>query len=104
MAQRKKRSFFAILLSFVSIAACIGVMYFCISRLTREVKTTISLEADIREAKAERDALLKEKEILTDQKEKLQNEDYAIAYARGEFLLTREGEQVFKLPKIDDGE
>ena len=32
------------------------------------------------------------------------NDDYVIAYARGEYLLTREGEQIFKLPKIENTE
>ena len=36
--------------------------------------------------------------------EKLSNDDYVIAYARGEYLLTREGEQIFKLPKIENTE
>ena len=104
MAAKRKKSLGVKLLSFIlCVGLLAGIIYLAID-ISKEVKTTFSLQAEVKEAEAERNRLLKEKNLLIDKKEKLENEDYIIAYARGGYLLTREGEQIFKLPKIVDSE
>ena len=103
MAKKKGKTGRTIV-SVIIVLACSVAFLFMLKKLTQEVKTTFTLRADLKEAEAERDALLREKEKLTEHKEKLSNDDYVIAYARGEYLLTREGEQIFKLPPITDPE
>lgn len=101
MAGKKKKKTARRLVSFIICAALLTGIVFMVLDITKEVKTTFTLRADLKEAQAERDALLKEKQQLTEQKEKLENDDYVIAYARGQYLLTREGEQVIILPRIE---
>ncbi|MBR0138403.1 MAG: septum formation initiator family protein [Erysipelotrichaceae bacterium] len=101
---KKKRKLGLNIASVIIVLICTVAFLYMLKILSQDVKTTFSLKADLKEAEAERDALLREKEKLTDHIEKLSNDDYVIAYARGEYLLTREGEQIFKLPKIENTE
>jgi cell division protein DivIC len=45
-----------------------------------------------------RDTLLKEKEELTEQVELLNDDDYVARYARDNYIFSKDGEEVVKLP------
>ena len=43
-----------------------------------------------------------ENNYLTDQKAKLQDPDYVESFARGNYMLSRDGEQIFYLPEKEN--
>ena len=43
-----------------------------------------------------------ENTYLTNEKTKLQDPDYVQSYARGNYMLTKDGEQIFYLPENTD--
>jgi cell division protein DivIC len=79
-----------------------GIVYFA-GQIKGEVQTTFTLLTDINETKAEYDKVLAEKDQLTQQKEQLSNSDYVRTWARGEYLITKEGEEIYKLPAQTTG-
>ncbi len=99
MVKKKKKTSFG--KRFLVVLACIamlgGIGYF-VWQITKEVGTTFTLLADINEAKKELDELKKEQELLLTQKEQLMDDNYVKTWARGEYLITKEGEEIYKLP------
>jgi|GEM_PF-237579 len=88
----------------VSIVVCALMLVasaFFLWRIVGEAKTTVSLVSDITSAKQELTALQAENDQLTAQIEKLQNSDYVQSYARSQYLITKQGEQIFQLPAQD---
>lgn len=67
-----------------------------------EAYTTIRLRQQLDVAKSQLSGLEVENEALTQQKEKLLDPDYVRSYARAAYMLSKEGEQIFYLPKSDD--
>ena len=45
-----------------------------------------------------------ENERLNKEKEKLQDPDYVQSYARGNYMLSKDGEQIFYLPESNSGD
>jgi cell division protein DivIC len=67
-----------------------------------EVYTTIRLRQQLSIAQGQLNGLETENAALTQQKEKLLDPDYVRSYARAQYMLSKEGEQIFYLPKPDD--
>jgi cell division protein DivIC len=67
-----------------------------------EVYTTIRLRQQLSLAQSQLNGLETENAALTQQKEKLLDPDYVRSYARAQYMLSKEGEQIFYLPKPDD--
>jgi cell division protein DivIC len=63
-----------------------------------EVITTFQLKQSITEVKAKLKDLEAENAQLSALKAKLQDEDYIISYARGVYMLSKDGEKIFYLP------
>ena len=84
----------------------LGASAFFIWNIFSEARITYSLLVDLNEAQTEYSALLAESEQLENQKEKLQDPNYVENYARGEYMITKEGEAIYHLPaqNSDDGE
>ena len=98
MAKKKKNNIVRnIVLLIASAAMLVGIGFF-IWKIQAEVRTTFSLRYDIEEAKKELAALQEEQEFLIDQKEKLLDDNYVKTWARGEYLITKKGEEIYKLP------
>ena len=91
---------FSVILSLLMIA---GTGYF-LWQISREVETTFTLLTDINDAKKELAELKSEQEHLLQKKEQLLDENYVKIWARGEYLITQEGEEIYKLPAISSGE
>ena len=53
---------------------------------------------DINEAKKELAELKEEEKFLIQQKEQLMDDNYVKTWARGEYLITKEGEEIYRLP------
>lgn len=70
----------------------------------QDLKTTAELKLSIEENKKKSKELSKTQDELESTKEKLTNPDYIEYIARGKYLVTKEGEQVFKFPSSSDSE
>lgn len=67
----------------------------------QDLKTTIDLKNSISENTVVSQELADELSELKQTKKNLTNPDYMKYYARGEYMVTKEGEQVFKFPSSD---
>lgn len=76
----------------------LGASAFFVYNIVQEGVTTFTLQVDINEAKAQLAQLKNENGTLVDQKEKLEDDNYVKNYARGEYMISKEGEQIFHLP------
>lgn len=89
----------------VLIYACLaGASAFFIWEGVMEIKTTIDLNNSIKETKMRIQELEKQKSELEKKKKDLSDPDYIEYIARGKYLVTKEGEQVFKFPSSADQE
>ena len=95
--KKKKKPMNSFIVGILCIAMIWGIVYF-VWQISKEVGTTFTLLADINDAKKELEALKKEQEMLTTQKEQLMDDNYVRTWARGEYLITKEGEEIYKLP------
>ena len=67
-----------------------------------EVAQTVKLSTQLSKVKQQYKELEEENEKLTDQKAKLQDPDYVESYARANYNLSKQGEQIFYLPQNDN--
>lgn len=93
--KQRKLSPVAKLLCFVVIGFSCYLLYL----VGQEFYTTIQLKQQLAEVQAKLDEVKEENEYLTEQKEKLQDPDYVESYARGNYMLSKDGEQIFYLPE-----
>ena len=68
----------------------------------KEVMTTIELRRQLAEVQEKLEMVQQENERLNSEKEKLQDPDYVQSYARGNYMLSKDGEQIFYLPENDN--
>ena len=66
----------------------------------KEVLTTVKLTQELQVFNEQLENIENETRDLEERKEKLQDPDYIKSFARGEYSITKEGEQVFRLPSI----
>jgi len=92
---RKKLTPFLKLLCYALIVASACLL----AEVGKEVYTTMELKKQLAESQAEYQKVQDESSYLTSQKEKLQDPDYVQSYARGNYMLSKEGEQIFYLPE-----
>lgn len=96
MAVKKKKRrmsrFMRIFLSMILVALS-GLFFYS---GFQELKTTAEINASIQENKNKSSELDAKKEELEKTKENLTNPDYIEYLARGKYLVTKDGEQVFK--------
>ncbi|EOS60245.1 hypothetical protein C815_01625 [Firmicutes bacterium M10-2] len=101
MKQVKKRKrkliFKRYVISLILLMVSFSLFYFG----GQEIQTTFSLKGQIRENLKESAQLDEKKKELETTKENLSNPDYVEYIARGKYLVSKEGEQVFKFPSID---
>lgn len=70
----------------------------------QDLKTTAEIKLSIENNKKKSAELDETQSELEDTKQKLTNPDYIEYIARGKYLVTKEGEQVFKFPSSNDQE
>ena len=63
----------------------------------KEIITTMQLQQEIKQTEAEIEALKTQEAKLEEQKQKFSDEEYVKRYARGKFLLSKDGETLYKL-------
>lgn len=94
-SQKKTRPWVKALVSVCLLAASVLLLY----TVVNEVMTTVKLHQQLAEVQAKLQEVEDENTYLTQQKEKLQDPDYVQSYARGNYQLSKEGEQIFYLPE-----
>lgn len=75
---------------------------FCLYKGLSIVFTKYEIKQNIEETKAKTKKLEKKKKELEKTKKNLSDPDYIEYIARGKYLVTKEGEQVFKFPSSSD--
>ena len=92
--KRRKYNIPSLLLTIVFL----GLAVFFLTQVITEVRSTIELKGDLAEAQTILTQIRQENVELEEQKAKLEDPEYVKSYARGTYMLTKEGEQVFFLP------
>ena len=77
---------------------------FLLFSVVREVLTTFELTKDLKVYEEQLKIIESETRDLKERKEKLEDPDYIKSFARGEYSISKEGEQVFRLPSIIEKE
>ncbi|MGL5978553.1 MAG: FtsB family cell division protein [Erysipelotrichaceae bacterium] len=80
----------------------IAIIAFCGFQVYGDVSTTMQLRAEKQEAEQIVLSLASQKEILSEEIQKLEDPEYVKRYARGKYMVTKDGEQVFKLPSKEE--
>ena len=80
---------------FILIAFSIGLLY----EVAKEVYTTIELKKELAVSQQKYQEVQDESSYLSSEKDKLQDPDYVQSYARGNYMLSKDGEQIFYLPE-----
>lgn len=80
----------------------LGMSAFLIMGGMRQLVMTHELRTSINQKQKEKKALSSKKKELEKAKQNLTNPDYVKYIARGKYLVTKEGEQVFKFPSKDN--
>jgi Septum formation initiator len=81
---------------------CIAVIAASVLMLwsvVKEVITTVQLQQQLAEVQNELQKVTDENTYLNSEKTKLQDPDYVENYARGKYMLSKDGEQIFHLPE-----
>lgn len=100
VVKKKKRKLtpFVKLICFIFI----GASFYLIFEVVKEIYTTVQLRQELADAQARYQEVQDENAYLTSEKEKLQDPDYVQSYARGNYMLSKDGEQIFYLPEKED--
>lgn len=88
------KKFFSVFL--VMVGCCFTYMS------AKEIITTMQLQQEIKQTEAEIEVLKTEQTKLEEQKQKFSDEEYVKRYARGKFLLSKDGETLYKLNDQDN--
>ena len=81
----------------------IAVSAYFLYAVGKEIMTTISLRRQLVEVEEKLKEVQMENERLVSEKDKLMDPDYVQSYARGNYMLTKDGEQIFYLPESNPG-
>lgn len=93
-----------VLVSRVLSLALILLSGFFVYQIVLEVQQTYQLGKDLEDAQSTLKAVEEENQYLSEQKDKLLDPEYVKGYARGLFSFSKDGEQIFRLPQLDDDE
>ncbi|MHB8096664.1 MAG: septum formation initiator family protein [Erysipelotrichaceae bacterium] len=98
MKKKVKNRFNSVVLSVV----LLGGTIFLLIPVIEEVGNTFRLSETLKEVEAQLVLLEQENTSLNEQKTKLLDPEYVKSYARANYMLTKEGEQIYYLPKDDE--
>ena len=96
--QKRKMTPFLRLICYLIIAASV----FLLVEVAKEIYTTVELRKQLAEVQEKYQEVQDESAYLLQEREKLTDPDYVQSYARGNYMLSREGEQIFYLPENED--
>ena len=96
--KRRKLTPIMKLICIILIGASIWMLY----KVGTEVLTTIRLREELAEVQEKLQDVQDENSRLVKEKEKLTNPDYVESYARSNYMMSKDGEQIFYLPEDDN--
>ena len=96
--QKRKMTPFLRLICYLIIAASV----FLLVEVAKEIYTTVELRKQLAEVQQKYQEVQDESAYLLQEREKLTDPDYVQSYARGNYMLSREGEQIFYLPENEN--
>lgn len=99
----KKRRVKPVVQQLIMIGVTIASIFLLLG-VGKEVLTMMDLKKKNAEVEVELQRLQSENANLTNQKTKLEDANYVQTYARGNYMFSKNGEQVFHLPKKDNPE
>ncbi len=67
-------------------------------QIVKDLGTTLQLQKEKKDAQEVVALLESQKTQLSEELQKLEDPEYVKRYARGKYMVTKDGEQVFKLP------
>jgi cell division protein DivIC len=102
--KQKKKSTRRKLTPFTRLICIVVILFsmYLLYRVAAEVYTTITLKRQLLEVAEKYQQVLDENEYLTREREKLEDPDYVASYARGNYMLSKDDEQIFYLPEDED--
>lgn len=100
MKKKLKNRFNSIVISLVLLTGTIILMI----PVIEEIGNTLRLSETLKQVQAELVVLEQENNTLNEQKTKLLDPEYVKSYARANYMLTKEGEQIYYLPKDDSND
>ena len=100
MKRRLKHRTSSIFLSLVLLALTFVFMM----PVIEELQNTFQLSQSLKEVQAELLILEQENTLLEEQKTKLLDPEYVKSYARANYMLTKDGEQIYYLPQEDEAD
>lgn len=92
--RKRKRSPFKLIISL----SVIGLSAYLLYAASQEFVIMFSLKNEISANNTKINSLKSKESTLSTQKEKLKDPQYVLRYARDKYLVSKSGEQVFKLP------
>ena len=96
--KKKKRS----IASTIATVLFLGLGVFFIVQVSGEVRNTYELRKELKEAQEILAQIKQENVELEEQRTKLEDPEYVKSYARGTYMLGKEGEQIFFLPSSNE--
>ena len=100
MKRRLKHRTSSIFLSLVLLALTFVFMM----PVIEELQNTFQLSQSLKEVQAELTILEQANTLLEEQKTKLLDPEYVKSYARANYMLTKDGEQIYYLPQEDEAD
>ena len=100
MRKKVKNRFNSIVVSL----ALLGGTIFLLIPVIEEVGNTFRLSETLKEVQAQLVVLEQENTSLNEQKTKLLDPEYVKSYARANYMLTKDGEQIYYLPQEDEAD
>ena len=94
--KRKKRQMTPIF-KLIVLSVFIAGVFFSYSVFS-EIYKTIELKQQLAQVEKQLQEIKDENVRLTSQKDKLEDPNYVQSYARGNYMLTKDGEEIFYLP------
>ncbi len=96
--KKRKMTPFLRLICYIVIAASV----FLLAEVAHEIYTTVELRKQLVEVQQKYQEVQDESAYLLKEREKLADPDYVQSYARGNYMLSKEGEQIFYLPENEN--
>ena len=79
----------------------IGISAYLFYLSFREIYTTAQLKQSVSQAEDKLQEVTDENTYLVSQRDKLEDPDYVQSYARSNYMLTKDGENIYYLPSSD---
>lgn len=79
----------------------LGISAYCLSTIVADFSRYLDLKTSILASENEYAELKKQRDELLETRNNLSNPDYLEHYGRGQFLISKDGETIFKFRAID---